>query len=102
MSVTGDPKVESFFKFFDVPNESNDLDNDFGDDAADDGEWDPDDDDSVLWDSNMHFVLGEEFKETVIPHALYWYTGEAALDESDHDDEEGSMGYEEASDDEDE
>lgn len=101
MSVTGEPEVESFFKFFDIPikeNESNDPDDDFGDDGAGDGEWDPDDDDSVLWDSYMHFELGEEFKDTVIPHALYWYTGEAALDESDDDDEEGPAEFDEASD----
>jgi nucleosome assembly protein 1-like 1 len=47
-----------------------------------------DDDDSVVWNLYTHFELGEEFKDTIIPHALYWYTGEAALDESSDDGDE--------------
>lgn len=35
-----------------------------------------------------HYDIGETMKDSVIPFAVRWYTGEAAPDESDDDDDD--------------
>ncbi|KAF2455028.1 hypothetical protein BDY21DRAFT_373535 [Lineolata rhizophorae] len=104
--------VESFFDFFDTPskedaeakraaklNGSRPADSETttnGNQKENDAQNGNDDDDSssdagsaLEWALEHDFDMGEEFKEKLIPHALYWYTGEAALYESDDESEDG-------------
>jgi nucleosome assembly protein 1-like 1 len=73
---------ESFFTFFNtVTGKETGLKDNKGEIL---GMEDNDDNDFQL---EFHFELGEELKEGLIPYALYWYTGEAELDESDDEDD---------------
>ena len=36
-----------------------------------------DDEDILNWELSNDFDLGEEFRDTLVPDALYWYTEEA-------------------------
>lgn len=90
---------ESFFEFFRSPLDDDGKDNktsgtdgkkdqesdeggeDYSSDYKGDDEEEDDDDDILEYD----FDRGEEFKEKLIPYALHWYTGEAALYESDEE-----------------
>jgi hypothetical protein len=81
------PKVESLFRFFAASIEDDETEEDEVDDEGDEENedfggndscgGDSDGGESVIGGSDTHFELGEEFKETITLHALYWYTGEA-------------------------
>ncbi|KAF2803486.1 uncharacterized protein BDZ99DRAFT_468038 [Mytilinidion resinicola] len=106
--------LDSFFEFFAAPDENDDAEeveeedsedgdsDDEGEDDDDDDDDGDDDEDDQTWEE-LPFEVGEELKDTIIPYAMQWYTGEALLYESEEEDdsnkeiEEGNE--EEASDD---
>jgi hypothetical protein len=88
-------ETESFFAFFDTPGnkrntdqkedvdetpaerqDTGNLSDEFDDDNHDDG-------DIMDFEVDSYFEIGEEIKDSLVPYALYWYTGEAKLDEYD-------------------
>jgi hypothetical protein len=88
-------ETESFFAFFDTPGnkrntdqkedvdetpaerqDTGNLSDEFDDDSHDDG-------DIMDFEVDSYFEIGEEIKDSLVPYALYWYTGEAKLDEYD-------------------
>jgi len=74
---------ESFFTFFNTLARKETESRTKGGETS--GKKEDDDDDE--FQLGFQFELGEEFKDSLIPYALYWYTGEAELDESDDDEE---------------
>jgi len=81
-TITVTEKVESFFNFFEpieVPNE-----------PVDEQEAE-----QLEQDMEIDFDIGREIKDRVVPHAVLWYTGEAALlFADDYDLEDDMFGYE--------
>ncbi|RYP44954.1 hypothetical protein DL768_008639 [Monosporascus sp. mg162] len=97
--LDGGGETESFFTFF------NTSTNEKTNKRKESGE--SDDEDESDWALDSDFELGEEFNDTLVPHALYWYTGEARWYESDDDDVEddeegGDVDGEDGEDEEDE
>jgi len=83
-------KVDSFFNVFSPP-EPEELE-------------DMDDDEAEEMQEVVEKILamGETLREEIIPHAINWFTGEAAEEEDDEDsDEDSDEGYSEGSDDDD-
>jgi Nucleosome assembly protein (NAP) len=94
-------KVGSFFDFFGHSvtrgEDGHEYEVEYKDGEYEDGDIDEyDEEESVGGDSSRSidcvlyadFELGNEFKESLIPHALYWHTGEAALSEVEFDDDD--------------
>lgn len=84
-------KVESFFNVFSPP-EPEELE-DMDDDEAEEMQ-------EVI---EKILAMGETLREEIIPHAINWFTGEAAEEEEEDDDseEESEQGEEYSSDDDD-
>jgi nucleosome assembly protein 1-like 1 len=73
--------ADTFFEFFNQPQST----------SSKKGGGDDDDDTDDWLQLEMDFETGEKFKNQIIPHAVNWYTGEAAEDEwedNSYDDEE--------------
>jgi nucleosome assembly protein 1-like 1 len=86
--VAADLYYDSFFEFFDTLElEEERKHNEELAKGIDDQELGFEDED-FAWATDLDFQVGEAFKNTLIPHALFWFTGEAKLDEYDHGDEE--------------
>lgn len=80
-------QIESFFAFFSEPAKPDEE----GEDADEEMR-------TYEWLLELDFDYGEVFKEKVIPYAVHWYTGEAALyedaddDDSEDDDDDSEKG----------
>jgi hypothetical protein len=87
--VTKQVKAESFFNFFEPPAHS----------GAQDDEGMSDEDRMLL---HCDFEIGQTIRDTVVPHALFHFTGEAQeMDDDDEYDEEDEDGSEDGDDGED-
>ncbi|KAG4972486.1 hypothetical protein AAZX31_13G330800 [Glycine max] len=95
--ITKTEKCESFFNFFnppEVPEDDDDIDEDAVEELQNLMERDYD--------------IGSTIRDKIIPHAVSWFTGEAAqsdfedIDEVDYDDEEGDEDEDEDEDEEEE
>ncbi|KAH1145145.1 hypothetical protein GYH30_041122 [Glycine max] len=82
--ITKTEKCESFFNFFNPPQVPED-DDDIDDDAVEELE-------NLM---EHDYDIGSTIRDKIIPHAVSWFTGEAAqsdfedIDEDDYEDEEG-------------
>jgi len=84
--------TESFFTWFRVPTKATLPLADSGVEGNDNEmlEFDDEDLEAMMdWLMNEHFEWGDAFKEQLIPYAVHWYTGEAALYEEDDEEDEG-------------
>lgn len=86
--VTKEVKADSFFNFFDPATNENGIDDDM--DEADK---------NLL---SMDFEIGQMFRDTLIPHALFHFTGETEVEDDDFDEDEEDDMEDEDDDDEDE
>ncbi|KAM7512996.1 hypothetical protein LguiB_011871 [Lonicera macranthoides] len=94
--ITKTEQCESFFNFFNPPQVPED-DEDIDEDAAEE----------LQNSMEQDYDIGSTIRDKIIPHAVSWYTGEAAQDEygdvdDDEDDEEDEDDDEEEDEDEDE
>ncbi|CAJ2638035.1 unnamed protein product [Trifolium pratense] len=81
---------ESFFNFFDPPEiPENHLN--IGEEAVEE----------LQKEMEHDYEIGSEIRDKIIPHAVSWFTGEAAVGEFDEDDDEDDDLYDEDSEDED-